>query len=111
MRLLIQTAEQVLLDRDNITHIRLPVSDGGSIGVRQGHHPLIGELARGRVIFTEDENKEEMAIEPGLVQIEKNLVTIFTSGWLNPANLQGSAGQPESRRRLTESLLERYGKP
>jgi len=110
MRLLIQTAERVLLDRDNLLHVRLPVADGGSIGVRRGHHPLIGEVARGVVFFSDVGETGQLDVEPGLVQIENDLVTVFTSGAADENLLQIADTGQETRARLTAFLQDRYGK-
>ena len=108
MRLIIQTAEEVLFDEDNIRDIRLPMGDGGSIGVHPEHHPLIGEIGRGLVMYGQDEPIEETAVEAGIVLVEKDVITIFTSGWLDEEQLSGSPAPVENFDRLA-GLLGEYG--
>jgi F0F1-type ATP synthase epsilon subunit len=111
MRLLIQTAEKLVLDRDGLSHIRLPMADGGSIGIRKGHHRLIGEMARGKIIYHENDLEEEMAVGAGLVQVENDLVTVFASGSLDETEPENSTGKSLPLERLMASLLEGNGKP
>ena len=108
MRLIIQTAEEVLFDEENIGDIRLPMGGGGSIGVHPGHHPLIGEIGRGRVLYGQDELIEETAVEAGIVLVENDVITIFTSGWLEEDQLSGSPVPVENLDRLA-GLLGEYG--
>jgi F0F1-type ATP synthase epsilon subunit len=111
MRLIIRTAEKVLLDRDDLGHIRAPLGDGSSIGIRDGHHPLIGEIGQGKVLFGIEEYEDETSVEPGIIQVENDLVSIFTSGLLDTEDSDPDRKKPTQLSRLTEDLYRNYGHP
>lgn len=72
------------IEKEELTSISVPLADGGWIGIKPGHAPLIAETVRGAIRFSSetDENRDENCIElhPGVLEIRDNTVIILTAG-------------------------------
>ncbi len=102
MKLIVLTPEETLLETAGLGRIRLPLSDGGSLGIRPGHHPLLAETREGQVEYGEEEYTETVQLRAGILRVDRNRVTIYTSGW---------AGENQTREsppsdRLDQALRE-----
>jgi len=80
LSLRVLTPEGAILEREDLISISVPLVDGGSIGIRSGHAPLIGETMRGFVNFRTKIDQDKIELFPGVLEIRQNLVTILTSG-------------------------------
>jgi F0F1-type ATP synthase epsilon subunit len=76
----ILTPEEVVLERENLLAISVPLSDGSPIGVRPGHAPLLAETSQGSVAFRSEEDEQSIILLPGVVYIRDDTVTILTAG-------------------------------
>ena len=97
MKLLILTPEETLLETGDVSRVRLPLADGGSLGIHPGHHPLLAEIRAGRVEYGEEEYTEIVSVRAGILHIEADRVMIYTSGW---------AGEPEEEPAEPPDVLE-----
>lgn len=70
----------VIYQMEEITSIRLRLEDGGLIGIRPGHAPLIGMAAEGAVQYRVNEKTEIVNIQPGILYVNRNHVRILTTG-------------------------------
>ncbi len=108
MKLLLITPESTLLEVDDVAKVRAPLSDGGSIGIHPGHHPLIAETRRGAVEFGQEAYSESVDLRAGILQVRADQVTIYTSGFAEQPDLTGSrTDHPTRRDQLTEKLQKR----
>ena len=81
MKLLVLTPEETLLETEKAARVRLVLADGGSIGIHDGHHPLVAETRAGPVEYGEEEYTETVSVRAGILHVEADQVTIYTSGW------------------------------
>lgn len=108
MKLLLITPESKLLETDGIAKVRVPLIDGGSIGIHPGHHPLIGETRSGAVEFGRERYSESVDLRAGILQVRADQVTIYTSGFAEQPDLAESRPEHPTRQdQLTEKLQKR----
>jgi F0F1-type ATP synthase epsilon subunit len=108
MKLLFITPESTLLETDGIAKVRVPLSDGGSLGIHPGHHPLIAETRAGSVEFGRDGYSEAVDLRAGILQVRADQVTIYTSGFAEQPDLTESRSEHPTRwDQLTEKLQKR----
>jgi len=81
MKLLVLTPEETLLEAEKTAKVRLVLADGGSIGIHPGHHPLLAETREGPVEYGEERYTEAVPVRAGILHVEADQVTIYTSGW------------------------------
>lgn len=85
MRLLVLTPDGILLERTEVGRARLRLADGGELGIRPGHHPLVAETAAGSLRFGGREYDQEVELQAGILEIDREGIVIFTRGWLDQA--------------------------
>ncbi len=102
MKLIVLTPEETLLETGGVERIRLPLTDGGSMGIRPGHHPLLAETREGQVEYGEEEYSESVRLRAGILRVERNRVVIYTSGWAGEEQTR----QPSTPDRLDEALRD-----
>ena len=74
------TPEGAILEVDQLTSVNVPLIDGGTIGIKPGHAPLIAETTRGFVRFDTETGQKSIELHPGVLDIRDNLVLILTAG-------------------------------
>jgi F0F1-type ATP synthase epsilon subunit len=79
MHLRAATAEEVWLDVPQVTWVRLPLADGGSIGIRPGHAPLLAETVAGTLRYGTESSENGIGIDRGILQVHEHGVDIFAS--------------------------------
>ena len=105
MRLLVLTPEAVLLEAENVTHVRASLSDGGSIGIRPRHHPLLADTLDGELGYTQNGERHALAVRAGILRVEPEQITLYTSGQMDMQ--PGSAAKAPTRlENLTRELEE-----
>jgi F0F1-type ATP synthase epsilon subunit len=80
LTLRVLTPEGVILEVVALEAVSVPVADGGTIGLRPGHAPLIAETAKGAVYFRSETDAGSIELHPGILDISNNHVTILTAG-------------------------------
>jgi F0F1-type ATP synthase epsilon subunit len=70
----------VLLTADMITSINVRMENGLLIGLRPGHAPLIGSVAKGMINYRIADELFETEVDAGLLSVNKNRVRILTTG-------------------------------
>jgi len=103
MKLLVLTPEKTLLETEKTARVRLVLADGGSIGIHPGHHPLLAETRSGPVAYGEDDYTEAVHVRAGILYVEPDQVTIYTSGW-TPESEGAQSDKPGSPETAIQGL-------
>jgi len=108
LSLLILSPEDILLERDNLTAVNVPLADGGAIGIRSGHAPLIAETLRGTILYRTEGEQSSIELLPGVLQIRENKVVILTAGQADQG--QEPMFQPQKIKfdRLMKTLVSKF---
>jgi F0F1-type ATP synthase epsilon subunit len=101
----ILTPEGLLLEADQLTEVIVPLADGGTIGIRPKHAPLIAETVDGPVRYLKIGSDEEIALLAGVLQIRKDTVSIMTAGSLEEESPPVSQDQTLTYNRLVQTLV------
>ncbi len=72
--------EGIILEAHNLDAVNVPLVDGGTIGIRRGHAPLIAETIQGPVVYKQGADLNSINLHAGVLDIRNNLVTILTAG-------------------------------
>jgi F0F1-type ATP synthase epsilon subunit len=78
LTLRVLSPEGIILEVNGATSINVPLVDGGGIGIRPGHAPLIAETAQGHIRYLTANEENQIEIMPGVLEISENIVTILT---------------------------------
>lgn len=92
LHLRVWTPDEVILDIGQVNWANLELADGGSIGIRPGHAPLVAETLTAPMYFEDESGEHFLFLEAGILQIERNRVTVLTPGL---ANVEDSKDQPD----------------
>ncbi|MBN2555448.1 MAG: hypothetical protein JXA97_05865 [Anaerolineales bacterium] len=108
MRLLVLTPEAILLEAEDVTHVRAALSDGGSIGIRPRHHPLLADTLDGELGYTLNGERHALAVRAGILRVEPEQITLYTSGQIDVlhASPPRTATRLENLTRELEEQLE-----
>lgn len=99
------TPEGEVFRKENLTAVRVPLADGGYMGIRPGHAPLTGETTRGAVKFRTKEGHDEIELLPGVVDIRNNTIIILTAGEVNQSQDQATDPEETEFERLMFTLV------
>jgi F-type H+-transporting ATPase subunit epsilon len=80
LRLTVLTPAETLLDVAEAAWVQVQLSDGGGIGIYPGHAPLLAETVAAPVRYADESGEHALDLEAGILQVELDGVTIFTSG-------------------------------
>ena len=78
LSLRILSPEGPILEVDGAASINVPLVDGGGIGIRPGHAPLIAETVQGPVRYQTPDEEDQIEVMSGILEISDNVVTILT---------------------------------
>lgn len=76
----ILTAEGVILEKEDLEAVNVPLVDELPIGIRPGHAPLIAETKTGSIVYRTSKSEQQIEIHAGVLNIRDNVVTILTPG-------------------------------
>lgn len=107
LSLKVLSPEGTLLEVHGLIAINVPLADGGAIGVRPGHAPLIAETTQGSVRYRDETEDHEIEILPGVLDISENVVTILTAGKVSEAALDPTNLPNSEFTRLIQNLAHR----
>lgn len=105
LTLKILTPESVILDVSEIQAVTIPLGDGGSIGIRPGHAPLIAETHQGVVKYRNETEDMEIALFAGVLDIRDNIITILTAGEDNQQKKGAFYDSDKKYERLLQTLI------
>lgn len=80
LNLRIFSPDGISIEKTDLTAVNVPLADGGSIGIKPGHAPLIAETVRGAIRFRYESGEDSIEVHPGVLEIIDNLVIILTAG-------------------------------
>jgi F0F1-type ATP synthase epsilon subunit len=106
LRLRVMTPTVTLLDVQGVTNVRVQLADGGSIGLRPGHAPLLAETIAAPLEYSVGEAEHHFDTQAGILFVDTGTATIFTSGSGEYEIVDPGAGKFD---RLANELLNRLG--
>lgn len=103
LRLTVLTLAETLLDVEEVAWVRARLADGGGISIYPGHAPLLAETVTAPLRYANGSGEHVLELEAGILQVDRDGVTIFTSGLTQTSTSEVS----EDRRfdRLARTLL------
>lgn len=98
------TPGETILETEDVRWVQAQLADGGGIGIRPGHAPLLAETVTAPLRYADGEGEHILDLEAGILQIELGSVTVYTSGRARGARSQEA---PEGAHfdRLARALL------
>lgn len=102
--LTVQIPGETLLKVHGVLKASLMLADG-SIGIHPGHAPLLAETTAGPMQYTDETGEHQVDLERGILQIRKNQVVVFTSGFAGQKTELSSVAD-EQFDRLTWELMD-----
>ena len=127
MRLTVLTPAETLLEVEGVKWVRVQLADGGGISIWPGHAPLLAETVAAELRYAdgpvpsqgdapqsnvEGTGEHTLDLEGGIVQVQRDHVTILTSGALRHAVTGRPPGGDEDEARfdrLARALLTTLG--
>lgn len=106
LTLTIYSPERKILEESRLESVIVPLADGGTIGIRPGHAPLIAETVQGPVRFQKMDVQDSLELYPGVLDIRDNAVTILTAGATAEENDPTEQYPSLSFDRLMRTLLD-----
>ena len=80
INLQILSPDGISIEKTELTAVNVPLADGGWIGIKPGHAPLIAETVRGAIHFHSELGEDSIEVHPGVLEIKENMVIILTAG-------------------------------
>lgn len=80
LHLTVMTPEQVVLHVDAVQRVRLKLADQAWLSIYPYHAPLVGEILPGPLQYDTEIETGEIAVGPGILQVEGDEVVVLTSG-------------------------------
>ncbi len=91
LRLMVLTPAETLLDVAQVAWVQVQLSDGGGIGIYPGHAPLLAETVTAPLRYADELGEHALGLEAGILQVERDGVTIFTSGLTQTSEVSETA--------------------
>ena len=82
LTLIILTPEKILLTIKETKRVSATLSDGSRISIYPYHAPLIAETKNGFIQYEKEGINEKLNLYSGIIKVEKDLVKIFTDGFI-----------------------------
>lgn len=107
LRLTVLTLAETLLDVEEVAWVRARLADGGGISIYPGHAPLLAETVTAPLRYANGSGEHVLDLEAGILQVDRDGVTIFTSGLTQTSEVFETSEVSEDRRfdRLARTLL------
>ncbi|MCK4315602.1 MAG: F0F1 ATP synthase subunit epsilon, partial [Anaerolineae bacterium] len=80
LRLTVLTPAKTLLDVEGVAWVQARLADGGGIGIYPSHAPLLAESVTAPLRYADDSGEHTLDLEAGILQVDRDGATIFTSG-------------------------------
>ena len=99
--------EKKLIDTPDVSRLQLRLVDGGLIGILPGHAPLIAQTVTGALSYSNAAGEHEVQLQPGILHIASNEVTILTGGYA-PAIPAPLISEKQTDNRLRETFVAQF---
>jgi len=96
----------VILEKEDLSAVNIPLLDQIPIGIRLGHAPLIAETSNGTLKYRSIGEENEIEIYAGVVKIRNNIITILTSGEVSHKEDELFQTELVTYDRLMKTLIE-----
>jgi F0F1-type ATP synthase epsilon subunit len=106
LSLKILSPEGVILNAHELSGVNVPLVDGGSIGIKPGHAPLIAETIDGMVQYLIGIEERTIEVHAGVLDIKNNVVTILTAGKVTETPPEINRKTETGYDRLIQTLVE-----
>jgi len=105
--LTVLTPAKTLLDVEEVAWVQAHLADGGGIGIYPGHAPLLAETVTAPLRYADRSGEHALHLEAGILQVNRDGVTIFTSGPAQTCEIPETLQVSESTRfdQLARTLL------
>lgn len=100
------TPEGAILEVEAVKSLIVPLSDGGTIGIKPNHGPLIAETSRGLVRYQTESGQNKIELHSGVLDIRNNLVIILTPGEITQTSELLSESDEIELDRLMKTLVQ-----
>jgi F0F1-type ATP synthase epsilon subunit len=109
LHLQVLTPAETLLQVEEADWVHVRLADGAGISIYPGHAPLLAETITASVRYTDASGDHGFDVRAGILKIEDNRVTVFTSGESEPARRPAPPTTSEERQfdRLARDLRAR----
>lgn len=106
LRLTVLTPAETVLEVEKVAWIQARLADGGGIGIYPGHAPLTAETVSAPLRYADPSGERAIDLEAGILLVEADGVTIFTSGPAQTSQVSRTLVSDEARfDRLAQALL------
>ena len=105
LRLTVLTPAETVLEVEKVAWIQARLADGGGIGIYPGHAPLTAETVSAPLRYADPSGERAIDLEAGILLVEADGVTIFTSGPAQTAQVSRTFSDEARFDRLAQALL------
>jgi F0F1-type ATP synthase epsilon subunit len=81
--LTILSPDQVILNVKKVRMVRTRLRGDSWLSIYPNHAPLIAELLPGKLVYSADDQQEEIDLPAGIMQVNENKIKIFTGSSLH----------------------------
>jgi len=106
LTLKVLTPEGLILKADQLNSVSIPLVDGGTIGIRPMHAPLIAETTQGKVSYRTEMDSNEIELHAGVLDIYHNVITILTAGKVAASEPEAFRKTETEYNRLMQTLID-----
>ncbi len=96
----------VILEKEDLSAVNIPLLDQYPIGIHPGHAPLIAETSNGTLKYRTSGEENEIEIYAGVLKIRNNIITILTSGEVSHKEDELYQTELVTYDRLMKTLIE-----
>lgn len=106
LHLRVWTPSEIILDIEHANWVNLELADGGGIGIRPGHAPLMAETLTAPMYYKDESGEHLLFLEAGILNVERSRVTVLTNGLANVEDSEERPDEEETRfDRLARALF------
>jgi F0F1-type ATP synthase epsilon subunit len=97
LHLRVWTPSEIILDIEHANWANLELADGGGIGIRPGHAPLLAETLTAPMDYQDESGEHLLFLEAGILHIEPSSVTVLTNGLASVEDSEERPSEEETR--------------
>ena len=107
LHLRVITPTERLLDQESVEAFACTMKEAGALEIMPGHLPLIGVTEPGTVEYLVGEDVKELQVGTGILDVEKNSVTLLViGGGLSKSESPAEEGSEKKTERLLDTYLD-----